>query len=384
MPKILAIDDNQEILLSIKEVFSTFKPDYEVVTAKSGKEGIKLAENEKPDVILLDIVMPKIDGYEVCKQLKQDEELKYILIIFLTGYKIDMQDRIKGLDLGGDAYLTKPFDSGELIAQVDAMLRIKKAEFELRLEKESLEEKVIKRTKDLATVINNLKESQEALSDSNQLKELLLDVLTHDLKNPAGSIIMLANVACEDYPGNEVLKCIHESSATLLNVIDHVTVLAQVAVGDKIEKEEMDLVKIIKQVVQEFSSKLKSSGITVQIDLPEVLVINGNKIIIEVFRNYISNIIKYAKTGKKLIIDTEQKNGNIIVNVKDFGKSISKDDYRKIFTRKYQIEKGRGRGLGLAIVKRIAEAHNAEVGVKANEPAGNIFYLEIPILKSCE
>jgi len=379
MPKILVIDNDEEILLSIKEVFGTFKPDYEVLTAKSGKEGIKLAEIAKPDVILLDIVMPKVDGYEVCRQLKQGEEFKHILIIFLTGHKLEMQDRINGLDLGGDAYLTKPFDSGELIAQVDAMLRIKKAEDELRFEKESLERKVIERTKDLDIVINNLKDSREALHDSNQLKELLLDVLTHDLKNPVGSIIMLANVAYEDNPENEIFKYIHESSATLLNVIDHVTVLAQVAIGDKIVKEEIDLVKMIKLVVGEFSPRLESSGIAVQIDLPEVLVINANKIIIEVFRNFISNIIKYAKTGKKLIIDSEKKNGNIIVNFKDYGKSINKADYRKIFTRKYQIEKSRGRGLGLAIVKRIAEAHNAEVGVKANEPTGNIFYIEIPI-----
>ncbi|NQT96748.1 MAG: ATP-binding protein [Candidatus Marinimicrobia bacterium] len=108
-------------------------------------------------------------------------------------------------------------------------------------------------------------------------------------------------------------------------------------------------------------------------------MINANQIIIEVFRNYISNVIKYAKAGKKMIIDVFKKDDIIVINVKDFGKSIQKEDYRNLFTRKYQIEKGRGRGLGLAIVKRIAEAHNAEVGVKPNKPTGNIFYIEIPI-----
>ncbi len=111
--KILIIDDKNDNLVSIEALISTYKPDYKVLTAQSGKEGIKLTKTEKPDTILLDIIMPVMDGYEVCKQLKQDDDLKYIPIIFLTAVKTSMQDMIKGLELGAEAYLTKPVEPGE-------------------------------------------------------------------------------------------------------------------------------------------------------------------------------------------------------------------------------------------------------------------------------
>ncbi len=149
MPKILIIDDEKDYLDILKDLLSAYRPDYQVLTAKSGKEGLKLAEINKPDVILLDVKMPEMDGYQVCRHLKQHEKLKLIPVVFLTGVRIDPEDRIKGLDIGGDAYLFKPVDTGELIAQIDVMLRIKKVEAELRREKEALERKIRERTEDL-------------------------------------------------------------------------------------------------------------------------------------------------------------------------------------------------------------------------------------------
>ncbi len=150
MPKILVIDDREDNLTSIKAIIKTYRPGYKTVTALSGEEGIKLAITEKPDTILLYINMAKMNGFEVCRQLKQDEELKHIPIIFLTAVKTSTQDRIKGLKLGGDAYLTEPIDSGELIAQLSVMLRIKEAEDKLRSEKTNLGELVEARMKDLS------------------------------------------------------------------------------------------------------------------------------------------------------------------------------------------------------------------------------------------
>jgi PAS domain S-box-containing protein len=169
MSKILIIDDKKDNLLSIKALINTYKPDYEVMTAQSGKEGIKLAKTKKPDTILLDIIIPIMDGYEVCKKLKQDNELKYIPIIFLTAVKTSMQDMIKGLELGAEAYLTKPVEPGELIAQIEVMLRIKKAEDELQAEKELLEQKVLERTKDLVKAITKLTKSREEIKKSEEL-----------------------------------------------------------------------------------------------------------------------------------------------------------------------------------------------------------------------
>ncbi len=149
MKTILAIDDQQDNLTTIKAVIKSQMMDCEVLTALSGKEGIEIAIKEQPDTILLDIIMPQMDGYETCKRLKEDELTKHIPVVMITAIKTDTESRVKGLNIGADAFLSKPINPVELTAQVKVMLRIKEAEDKLRIEKELLDKKVKKRTKDL-------------------------------------------------------------------------------------------------------------------------------------------------------------------------------------------------------------------------------------------
>ena len=149
MKKILVIDDKKDNLTTISAVVAGNISDCKILTALSGEEGIKLAREEQPDTILLDIIMPKMDGYEVCKKLKAHNKTKHIPIIMITAIDTDKESRIKGLDIGADAFLSKPIDPSELIAQLNVMLRIKGAEDKIRLEKENLEGVVKDRTSDL-------------------------------------------------------------------------------------------------------------------------------------------------------------------------------------------------------------------------------------------
>jgi len=149
MKKILAIDDQQDNLTTLKAVIKTQLPDCIVLTALSGAEGIDIAQKEQPDTILLDIIMPQMDGYEVCKLLKDKETTKHIPIIMLTAIKTDADSRVKGLNLGADAFLAKPIDHTELAAQVKVMFRIKEAEDILRHDKYDLEKLVEERTEKL-------------------------------------------------------------------------------------------------------------------------------------------------------------------------------------------------------------------------------------------
>ncbi len=147
--KLLAIDDELENLSMISELLHKLIPDSEVITAPSGKQGIQLAKEEHPDVILLDIRMPELDGFETCSILKETPETKQIPIIMLTAIHTDTHSRIKGLQTGADVFLTKPIKKAELIAQVNVMLRIKRAEEKLRKDNQLLEQKVNERTKEL-------------------------------------------------------------------------------------------------------------------------------------------------------------------------------------------------------------------------------------------
>jgi len=158
MPIILAIDDKPDNLVAIKALLNQMKPECEVLTALSGQEGIKLAKKNKPDTIILDIIMPGMDGYETCKLLKTDPATKDIPVLMLTAIKTDTRSRIKGLEHGADAFFTKPIDPYELGAQVDVLLRIKKTEDLLRKEKKILMDSVDEKTREL--LMNEVKLNQ--------------------------------------------------------------------------------------------------------------------------------------------------------------------------------------------------------------------------------
>ena len=179
MKKILAIDDKQENLITIKAVIKNNLSGCKMFTAVSGKEGIRIARKEQPDTILLDIVMPQMDGYEVCKRLKEDELTKHIPVVMLTAIKTDSESRVKGLNIGADAFLSKPIDSIELSAQVNVMLRIKEAEDGLRAEKEQLDQKVKERTKELQRA--NKKQKQDIVERKRIEEEMhkLVAVVKH-------------------------------------------------------------------------------------------------------------------------------------------------------------------------------------------------------------
>ncbi len=146
MPKILAIDDKIDNLISLSALLRSLMPDCSVITAQSGAEGLEKAKDELPDVILLDIIMPGMDGFETCSRMKGDEATKHIPVIMITAMRTDAQSRVRALELGADAFLSKPIDETELVSQVKVTLRIKKAEDALRKERDSLEEAVRERT----------------------------------------------------------------------------------------------------------------------------------------------------------------------------------------------------------------------------------------------
>lgn len=172
MNKILAIDDNPDNLISVKALLSILVSDCEVITATSGQEGLSKAQTEHPDTILLDIHMPGMDGFEVCRELKKSAATSNIPIVMLTAIKTETKFRVKALDLGADAFLTKPINEAELAAQVKAMLRIKKAEDVLRAEKDQLEDQVQQRVNDLVELNRQLQvEIKERKATEAVLKE---------------------------------------------------------------------------------------------------------------------------------------------------------------------------------------------------------------------
>lgn len=228
--KILAIDDNLDNLITIQAlVYESFQNAI-VIKALSGKEGLQLAAKENPDVILLDIVMPDMDGFEVCKLLKIDKKLSDIPVVFVTALKGDKDSRIKGLEVGGEAFLAKPIDESELVAQIKAMVKIKIANIHKKDENLRLAALVEERTQELKkthTATLNLledlknenearKNTEEALRQSEELYRSVLlaspdSIVVTDLR---GNILMASPVCLnlmlfvkeEEYLGHNLIE----------------------------------------------------------------------------------------------------------------------------------------------------------------------------------
>lgn len=184
--KILAIDDSPDNLTVLKAVTADAFPGVTVLTAQNGRKGIALAQSEDPDVILLDIIMPGMDGFEVCRKLKEEERLRLIPVVFLTALKTAPELRIQALEAGAEGFLSKPFDIQELTAQIQAMVKIKKANQLERTEKERLSALVKERTRELERELAEHQKAEVALQQSNQKLEqnqIVMLNLLEDLKN---------------------------------------------------------------------------------------------------------------------------------------------------------------------------------------------------------
>lgn len=216
------------------------------------------------------------------------------------------------------------------------------------------------------------------LAEANIMKELLLDVITHDMKNTLGTLNGMSELLKNEYGNNTHVDVIVQCTNNLMDIIDNASVLTKVTLGEEISKKDINLLQMVSHIANDFVTVLESYQITLQMELSSELKVNANPIISEVFKNFISNAIKYGHKGKRIIIHGSETEDSVLIKVIDFGITINEQDYDAIFKRKVQLAGTNkiGRGLGLAIVKRIANSHNAKVGIIPNSPSGNQFYIE--------
>jgi len=202
MSTILTIDDRPDNLLSLSALLKSTIPGCRVITALSGHLGIEMAETQSPDTILLDVHMPEMDGFEACKILKSNPGTKHIPVILLTAVRTGLDNRVKGLEMGADAFLVKPVDQFELAAQVKVMLRIKRAEDALRKERDSLEQVVVERTRELQESESKYRAMMESITDPLYICS---SKFTVEYMNPA-----MINRLGRDATGETCYRAIHD------------------------------------------------------------------------------------------------------------------------------------------------------------------------------
>ncbi len=218
------------------------------------------------------------------------------------------------------------------------------------------------------------------LFESNTMKELLIDIMTHDLKNSAGNISSTAQLLLEENSKNELHKLINDSSNSLIQILDNAATLAKITDKTKLDRKRLNLTSIIKNESDKISKVIDQETFEIINNISDNIFVFANEIISQIFVNYIGNAIKYAEEGKKLVIENKFLTDRVLIKFSDFGQTIPQDKRELIFSKNFRIDQTNlktGKGLGLAIVKRIAELHNAEVWVEPNYPSGNIFCFEM-------
>ncbi len=255
-------------------------------------------------------------------------------------------------------------DDGKIIAGVEVVRLVEERERALEKLEDSL---------------NDLEQLSSKLSQSNNMKDLLLDIITHDVRNPAGAILGAVELLKHDEMDEEIFGMIQKSCENLLKIISHATTLSKVAMDEDMVIEELDLYNMIEEVTESFRSSLSYYDMEVDNEIPPGFMIRANPVIEEVFSNYISNAIKYASSGKKITIGCEENGKYLEIYVKDLGETIPADKREAVFIRSFQLAETKGRGLGLSIVKKIAESHHGSVWVEPNIPKGNSFVISIPL-----
>lgn len=361
--RILAVDDIQDNLILVEAILES--EGYEIDLASDGIKALQKIEQSPPDLILLDVMMPGIDGYEVTRRIRKNPATSYIPILLITAFH--ESSVVEGLDAGADDFIRKPFDTDELLARVRSLLRLK----------------------------HSLDEQQKMARQ----REDFVSRLTHDLRTPLVASDRMLNLFemetfCKISP--EMKQAIAVMIRSNQNLMDMVNTLLEVYRFDAGKKtlnwEVCDLREISQEVVSELSPLTNEKGLTLEIDTRQLEPLGKNAGIImgdrlelrRVLNNLIANAIKFTDTGGITIriLETSSHPGNpdsVTIEIQDTGYGIAPEDQATIFERFRQGRNKRsGSGLGLHLSHRIVEAHAGTIQVASEVGKGSLFTVQLP------
>jgi signal transduction histidine kinase len=373
-PTILIVDDEE---VNVKLIKSILAPEnYNLISALSGSEALSMLTPNHPDLILLDVMMPEMDGFETCRRIKLNKNTKIIPVLMVTALN-EIEDRLKALDCGADDFLSKPVDKIELRIRVKSLLRIKEYHDELIERYEEIEKKNVQ------------------LQELEEFKDGLLHMIVHDLKNPLFAIsgnIELLLLDKENFSETQSVA----AANCLSSCQDLKEMVQQLLEINKLEnkklqlnKETTALVPLIDETLNQLLKRAEEKQISINF-------VNANGIstipidshlIRRVISNLVDNGIRHTPKGGRIEVtsELEQSKNDLCVSVRDTGTGLDPAHHHKIFNKFEQVKlKSRGvsigtAGLGLAFCKLAVEAHGGNIWVESEgEGKGSTFRFTIP------
>ncbi len=345
--KILLVDDDP---LNLDIFCEILEDNYRYKTASSGEEALQLLPEFHHDLILLDIMMPGMDGYEVCRRIRLEPRFRHVKIILVSG-KTSIEERLQGYAFGADDYITKPFVDDELLAKIKVFLRLKYVE------------------------------------EMEQLKSDLLTLFSHETRTPISSIVGAAELLQEtlELPeeSQNLLQMIVNNSERLLEFVEKAKLLVKLKSGRKPDRHLASLKEYILRNLSKMEDRVLEKKITVVESVGDDLLLELDWPLIDKALEYVlDNAVKYAPEATVVEISQDVDDQSCLLKISDAGGKLKETEREKIFNE-FSIEDidhhHRGQGLSLAIVQQILASHGGEIDVSVVPGEKTTFNLKLPL-----
>jgi signal transduction histidine kinase len=394
MDTLLVIDDtlyNIELLLSFLS-----KKGFKVLVAHDGKDGIRMAELTQPDLILLDVTMPEMDGFEVCQVLKTHEKTQDIPVIFMTA-RIEIVDKLKGFELGAADYITKPFQLKEVLARVTTHLKLRKLHLQLQQEiinRKQAETSLEAERDALAERTAELSKANAELAHAARLKDEFLANMSHELRSPLNAILGISQTLRDEVYGpltdkqRKSIRTLEESGEHLLALINDILDLSKI----EAEKLSLSLDTVSVNEVCQASLRMTKEGafkkrirVATTLDSAVDIIQADERRLKQILVNLLSNAVKFTpESGSiRLEVTGDAEHGVVDFSVQDTGYGIAKEEMKHLFEPFVQLggtlnRAQEGTGLGLSLVYRLVEMHGGSVSVESLVGQGSCFTISLP------
>ncbi len=376
-PLILIVDDIPKNLQVLSNILNL--EGYQIAFASNGRQALDVLQTALPDLILLDIMMPEMDGYEVCKKIKEDERLSDIPIIFLTG-KAEQDDIVHGLKLGAVDYITKPFNAAELLSRVKTHVELKVAR-----------DRIVEYNKELEL-------AKAQLTKLNAEKDKFFSIVAHDMRSPFTGFIGLTQLLSEEVENIEkdeivtIASSMHKAANKLFSFLENLLEWSRSQMGSiSLFFSQIDLKDAVNRIHYIFNETAAEKQITLINKIESVIYAKAdNNTLNTILRNLTSNAIKFTKPGGTVEVDAEiykEDKEYYLVSVKDSGIGMSEDTKSRLFRLDAKVttpgtNNEQGTGLGLLLVKEFVEKNTGKIWLESERGVGTTIYFTIPIYKN--
>ena len=382
---ILVIDDNSLNLQLMSSLLRT--NGYKPVIANSGANALKYLEQKTPDLILLDIMMPEMDGFEVIKRLKEDASYAEIPVIFLTA-KSDVTDVVNGFRLGAVDFITKPFRSEEVLARIKTQLSLKQALIDLEQKNKTL----LKLNQQIENARLKLEQQAKQLENLDAQKNRFFSILAHDLRNPFSGFVGMTKILAEnrqdmeDSQQEEFIQILDQTAVKVNKLLENLLKWAQLQMGSlEYDKTQFAIREIAAECIDLKQEATDQKRILVLNEIDPRCLVNADvQMTTTILRNLISNAIKFTKKDGVIKLDSMRlPDGKLHISVRDNGIGMPKEMLSKLFQLNEKVsrpgtEGEESTGLGLLLCKALAEKQGGELWAESEEGEGSVFNFTLP------